>query len=313
MPGSNDDNIESVTVHGVGVAEHVADMAPGAEIHCIMVGDELDLENAADYMSANGISIANHSVGWVTASYYDDTGSINNIINDSRDVDGVFWTVSAGNSANRHWRGVGWQDDDNDGWYNFTPSDEAMSLTSASSTIQTFLNWDQYGNSVTDLDFYIFDKNLTIVASSEAPQTGVQQPAESIAATYDSALAPYGLAIRHFAGPTANLDMTIFSFNNNLQYADAASSLMDPANAHGAYTVAAIDQQNWNLPNPPAESFSSKGPTNDGRQKPDITGPDGTSSASYGFQGSFGTSLQLADNGRCSCSYSGRRPHTSCE
>ena len=65
LPGSFDDNLETGTEHGVGVAEHVADMAPGAEIHCILVGDEVDLENAADYMAANGIHIGNHSVGWV--------------------------------------------------------------------------------------------------------------------------------------------------------------------------------------------------------------------------------------------------------
>jgi hypothetical protein len=35
--------IEAGTNHGVGVAEHVADMAPGARIHCIKVGDDVDL------------------------------------------------------------------------------------------------------------------------------------------------------------------------------------------------------------------------------------------------------------------------------
>ena len=107
---------------------------------------------------------------------------------------------------------------------------------------------------------------------------------------YFASLAPYGLAIQHFSGPTTDLDMTVFSFSNNLEYAVPASSLMDPANAHGAYSVAAVYQVDWTLPNPPAESFSSQGPTNDGRQKPDITAPDGTTSASYGLS-SFGTSF----------------------
>jgi hypothetical protein len=45
------------------------DMAPGAQLYCIKVDDELDLENAAAYCRDNGIRIANHSVGWVNASY----------------------------------------------------------------------------------------------------------------------------------------------------------------------------------------------------------------------------------------------------
>ncbi len=68
LPGSNDDNIESGTAHGVGVSEHLVDMAPGVTLYCIMVGDELDLENAADYIRDEGIKVANHSVGWVNAT-----------------------------------------------------------------------------------------------------------------------------------------------------------------------------------------------------------------------------------------------------
>ena len=182
LPGTNDDNIESQTKHGVGVAEHAADMAPDAQIYCLMVGDEVDLQNAADYVRDNGIAIANHSVAWVNASYYDDTGPINDIINTSRDVDGVFWTVAAGNQANRHWRSISWQDDGNN-WFNFTPEDEVMTLTTSSTQIQVFLNWDQYGNSVTDLDLYLFDKNLNLVASSVGVQNGPQDPAEAIGVT----------------------------------------------------------------------------------------------------------------------------------
>jgi hypothetical protein len=45
------------------------------------------------------------------------------------------------------------------------------------------------------------------------------------------------------------------------------------------------------LPAPPPEPFSSQGPTNDGRWKPNLTGPDGTTSLTYGPQGSYGTSF----------------------
>ena len=83
--------------------------------------------------------------------------------------------------------------------------------------------------------------------------------------------------------------MTIFSFYHDLEYAIPGNAFMEPADAHGAFTVGAIYQGNYNLPDPPPESFSSHGPTNDGRMKPDITAPDGTQSYTYGA--SYGTSF----------------------
>jgi hypothetical protein len=282
--------LEADTSHGTGVAEHVADMAPGAEIHCLKVGDEVDLQNAADYCAANGIRVANHSVGWVNSSYYDDSGPINAIVNESRDADGVFWCVAAGNDRTAHWRG-GWSDPDADNKLNFTAADELMDLTTASSVGYVFLNWNQYGNSLTDLDLYVRNKNNTVVAQSAGSQTGTQDPAEAVAFNYNPNLAPYRIEVRWYSGPKTGLDLTIFSFYNDLEHAVGSSSLMDPADAHGAFSVAAIDRAVYALASPPAEPFSSMGPTNDGRPKPDLAAPDGTSSQTYGTDASYGTSF----------------------
>lgn len=282
--------IEADTAHGVAVAEHVYDMAPGATIYCLKVGDEVDLEQAASYIASEGIAVANHSVGWVLASYYDDSGPINTIINTSRDGAGVFWAVAAGNDANQHWRGT-WQDADGDGILDFAGTDERLGLTSGSSLVSLFLNWNQYGNSLTDLNLYVLDARGRVVAASTATQTGSQEPSEAVAFRYSARNAPYSVEVRHRSGPTTGLDLTLFSFYNTLEYAVAAGSLMDPADAHGAFAAAAIDQADWRLAEPPAESYSSQGPTNDGRQKPDITAPDGTSSWTYGTVASYGTSF----------------------
>src|SRR5262245_52374240 len=159
-------------------------MAPGVVLYAIKVGDEVDLQNAADYVAANGIAVVNHSGNWVNASYYDDTGPINDIINESHDVDGVFWAVASGNHAKAHWRGS-WSDPDADNRLNFTASDEGMGLVGVSASLLIFLNWNQYGNSVTDLDLYVLDKNGVIVASSDAVQTGPESPTEAVIHTYN--------------------------------------------------------------------------------------------------------------------------------
>ncbi|MBN1886321.1 MAG: S8 family serine peptidase [Candidatus Krumholzibacteriota bacterium] len=281
-------DISGFTVHGTGVAEHVMDMAPGAELYCILVEDEVDLENAADFIRENGIHVANHSVGWVLASYYDDTGPIAGIVNRSRDVDGIFWAVAAGNDAQTHWRGD-WYDADEDDTLEFAVGDEDLAIIGTAPTIQLFLNWNQYGDSRTDLDLYVLDNAGRVVAAGGSAQTGPQPPAEAVAFTWVSSEAPYSIRVHRYAGPTGDLDMTIFSFNHRLEHAVASSSLMEPADAHGAFSVGAIYRGVYDDPDPPLEAYSSRGPTNDGRLKPDIVAPDGTTSVTYGS--SFGTSF----------------------
>jgi len=282
--------LETGSVHGTGVAEHVADMAPAAQLYLIKVGDQLDLQNAVDYLRTHSVRIANHSVGWVNASYYDGTGFFSNLIDRSRNVDGVFWVVSAGNSARRHWRGA-WKDANNNGWLEFAGSDEGLGLTTASARPCIYLNWNQYGNSVTNLDLYIRRANGTTAASSTNAQGGTRRPAESVCFNYVSGDAPYTVAVKRVAGTTTGLDLTIHSFHNELEHKVPTSAFMDPAAARGAFTIGAVNQSIWNQSSPAPEPFSSRGPTNDGRIKPDLAGPDGTTSLTYGTRGAYGTSF----------------------
>jgi hypothetical protein len=281
--------IESTTQHGAAVSEEVMDMAPGAQLYCLKIGDEVDLQNAAAYLRTNGIHIANHSVAWVLASYYDDTGPINTIINASHDNDGVFWSVASGNFAQQHWRGK-WSGD-GQGRLFFAPNQTALNLGLVDGTITLFLNWNQYGNSVTNLDLYVFDRNGTVAASSTGLQNGPQAPSESVSFSYNSSLAPYTAEVLWVSGPTNGLDVTLFSFDNTLGPATASSSMMDPADAHGAVAVGAIPESNYAAASPALESYSSLGPTTDGRTKPDFCAPDGTSTHTYGTLSSYGTSF----------------------
>jgi len=273
--------LESGTVHGTGVAEHVIDMAPGVELYCLRVSDQMDLENAADYIRTKGIQIANHSVAWVLASYYDDSGPINTIINDSHDLDGVFWTVSSGNAARQHWRG-NWLDEDGDDLLEFSGTDEDMGLANKAGTVTVFLNWNQYGIiNKTDLDLSVYDKNSNVVAASIIRQSRFNDPVEFVSFTFQSSAAPYQVQVERVSGSTSNLDITLFSFDHDFEHPVASSSLMDPASAHGAFTVGAVNYTVWQNPNPAIRGYSSEGPSTDGRQKPDLVAPDGTASLTY--------------------------------
>ena len=274
-------SVESGTKHGTGVAEHVLDMAPGVELHCLKVGDSVDLQNAAEYLADYNIDIANHSVSWVNASYYDGTGPINAIVNDSGTSDGVFWTVASGNSAKEHWRGT-WLDTDGDNVLEFEAGDEELGLTGSGSSIHLFLNWNQYGvNNKADLNLYLIDKAGTIVESSTTNQSRFNNPSEEIAYYYSSSQAPYHVRVVVAGGSASGLDVTLFSFNHAFDGSVASSSQMDPANATGAFSVGAVSRSNWQKSSPSIRSYSSRGPTTDGRTKPELVAPDGTSSAAY--------------------------------
>jgi uncharacterized repeat protein (TIGR02543 family) len=297
LPGTHDNPIDDpgVTPHGVAIAEQVMDMAPGAKLYCMMVTDALDFQNAVDTVRAKNIRIVNHSVGWTNFGYYDDTGFIDSLVNVSHDKDSVFWTVAAGNEAQRHWRGK-WSDTDNDSLLEFQSGAESMQITGSlpdNSTMAVYLSWNQFKNPQTDLDMFIYDKNNNPIDSSVFVQPAYE-PAEYVFFPYSSSEAPYNIKVRKRSGPVSadTFDMTIFSPVADLEPAISVSrsSMMCPADAHGACAVASVSTNSWTLSNPSIEPFSSRGPTNDGRMKPDISAPDSTSTWTYSGQRIRGTS-----------------------
>jgi hypothetical protein len=102
---------------------------------------------------------------------------------------------------------------------------------------------------------------------------------------------PYTLGVHRFSGPTAQLDLSLVSSEAAVSGVDQvpASSMTDPAVAHGAFAVGAIDQAVWSIAAPYLENFSSRGPTTDGRPKPEIVAPDRT--ATYAYGAALGTSF----------------------
>ena len=277
--------IEANSDHGTGVAEIVYDMAPQAQLYLIKIEDEGDLKNAKDYCILKGVDIVNHSVGWVN-NFTDGRGVVCNIANDAK-ANGILWVNAAGNGAKRHYQDF-FVDDDNDDWHEFTPGDETNEIILTwPSDIYVFLTWNSWPATDQDYDLYLLDDNLEVLASSTTWQIGTQPPTETIyylnapAGTYHIAVEKYN------ASGAQELKIFITSYQD-LEHQTAAHSLMAPADASGAMAVAAINQANWITG--PQENFSSQGPTNDGRTKPDISGPDGVSTFTYGPASFYGTS-----------------------
>jgi len=167
----------------------------------------------------------------------------------------------------------------------------------AEAAVSVFLIWnDPLGASNNDYDLFLLRKGIfgclnfpDVVAWSIAPQNGTQDPVEAILGYINNTGAEDDFCIliqnsQNTAG-VRNFDMFVLSApplvptRENHNYNTVRSSVPAEADAGGSpvsvISVGAIDQAepgNVNI-----EPFSSNGPTQDGRLKPDVTGIDGVS------------------------------------
>lgn len=284
------------TNHGTNVAEIVHDMAPGAYLYLAKVNSLLEMQTALNDMIAVGVKVINHSVGWFGAAFYDGTGPVCDIT-DNADISGIIWANSAGNARLDHYLGT-FSDADSDLRHEFAGGQNYNTFTlSAGNTYTLVLNWDAYPTTSIDYDLFIYDGNPnaggTMVASSTNAQSGngpfqFPYPYETITYQAVSAVTHY-IVVTKEKTSTANLPLTLFSLDKSLTAQTTASSLSQPADCTSALTVAAAQL------NDAPEYFSSEGPTVDGRNKPDITGPDRVStSLSSSFAGTSASSPHVA-------------------
>ena len=281
-------------VHGTACAEIIYDVAPEAELYLYKVGDMVDLENAKDRCIREGIDIINHSMGWFGTGIGDGRGAACDIVNDAAD-NGILWVNSAGNDAKSHYDGF-WFDSDDDGWQNFSGDDEVLAFEAKEGEeIRVFLTWNDWPNSRQNYDLYLSFVNssgdIELVAESTDRQNifgGV--PVESI--EYEAERSgEYGIIIRSEDARPRRLK--IWSLNHDFEeYSVAENSIGSPADARGAMSVGAVHYDYYNLGR--IADYSSRGPTTDGRFKPELVAPSGVSTVSYGesedFYGYTGTS-----------------------
>jgi len=263
--------------HGTAVAEIVYDIAPDADLYLIKIADEVDLDLAVTYCLTNGIDIINHSLGWYNTNFYDGTGTIADIA--QRAISGgILWVNAAGNSAGNHWEGT-FSDGNSDGWLD----QDVTFYATAGSPVVLFLTWNEWPQSSTDYDLYLFDPSSTLVASSTKHQTGTEEPTESIQLTATAS----GLYTVRIQG-TGTRPLELFNLYQTVSPLIAASSILAPANAANVIAVGAVDHSLYTTG--PIQPYSSQGPSNDGRTKPDLVAPDNVATGTSPYAPFPGTS-----------------------
>ncbi|MCJ7541261.1 MAG: S8 family serine peptidase, partial [Desulfobacterales bacterium] len=268
-------------IHGTAVAEIVYDMAPDATLYLIKVTDGMDLEDAKNFAINNGIRIINMSLVVPNTNFYDGecwsfSGFSNPVCTaDDAYANNILWVNAAGNEAQRHYEADFTDELGGDSFH-----DETISISvNSDEKIDLYLTWDAWPTTDQDYDLYLSDSSNTLIIKSDSRQTGSQPPTENINANVPQGI--YYLKIYNFSAGSNRLEL--YSINYNLSPSVASSSLLGPADAAGAMAVGAINQAVWDAAGGSQELFSSQGPTNDGRIKPDIMGPDNVSTYVNGF------------------------------
>lgn len=270
-------------VHGTACAEIVHAMAPNAELYLAHYnGSEVGMGQAVEWLLEQGVQIISHSATGMVAPM-DGSGSQARLVDDVF-AQGVIWVNASGNYADEHYRTT-FVDQDGDGQHEFPNGTQFMTYKPPKQDAMVILNWDDWTDGQQNLDLYVYDKQSILVASSQNAQAGQagDEPFEFIRMRQPEADQYY--IVIQAQQLTRSVTFDLYAPDGELEFTTAAYSLGTPADAAGSLSVGAIE---WNSND--LETFSSQGPTNDERLKPDITAPDDVSTASYAPRSFAGTS-----------------------
>ena len=275
--------------HGTACAEIVYDVAPEAELYLYKVEDIVDLENAKDRCIENGVAIVNYSATWVNEGFGDGRGLICDIVNDAAD-NGILWVNAVGNYAQKHYAGF-WRDSDADNRHNFAEGDDMVNFVDeieVGKAIRVTLTWDDWPITTQDYDLYLYYQdqsgNIQEVDRSTDVQGDGGAPVEFIE-YFAGRAGTYGISVVR-VGEAQPKNFRVWSWHHDIEYPVPASSLGIPSDARGALSVGAIQYDQWDLGT--LANYSSRGPTADGRIKPDLVAPSGVTTVSYGVDRLFG-------------------------
>jgi len=308
--GSITCGVSSGNSHGTAVAQTVVSMAPNVNLLLYVIGNSVDFNNAMQDAIDNGADIISISLGFPTLGGDGSTpfghffragkSPVANKV-DLAQTAGILVTVSAGNAGMSHWSGdyqvnlvlpqdIGFGELSN--YQSVHQFNSGFGLQTACLNVIDFgdshiISWNDWVLSTNDYDLYLYDQNmLNQIGGSfsfQSPPNG-NIPLEEI---------PSGTPV----GPACLVLLSWLSSENHFFHINVQDNLVDPpsqlrlgsigtpADAKGALSVGAIDVLTDIL-----EDFSSWGPNDDGRPKPEICAPDNTFNHQSGLNPFLGTS-----------------------
>lgn len=287
---------DDATAHGTAVSEIVHQMAPRATLYLYCIDDNVGFSAAASQIVAAGdIKIVNSSLVFTAETRGDGHGPLTSserAVKTAREA-GVLWIQSSGNGAQSHWSGA----------FVDTNFDQLVDLQNSASqadevaldpgaTGNVVLSWDQWPASSLPVTLAIskYNNNNTQLGQTQYLDHVPGEPPVlemQISNTPDDPDYTGGVnGIRYFdmvilinnAAPAVRYHLYYGGevYPSHLSGVDpvraATGSVLEPASSPWALAVGAAFRGDNSL-----EPFSSRGPTIDGRVKPDLIGYDGVS------------------------------------
>ena len=286
----NDDK-KDVSKHGTAITEQILGIVPDAKCYLIAIETGENLEKAVDYAIKKRVDII-HMSGSFFIGPHDGTGYICEIVNKAEE-NGIFFVNSAGNYAKKHWQGI-FSDTDRDGFneFNENPIVEKLRIgdnITNGTPIEITLTWDDWTKAENDYDMYLINSSGWIFGVSENYQNETKLPVETIKGIVNSEKTSdtYYILIRKYKADRDDVHLELYSYYQEIEprFQVPESSLSIPADSSKVIAVGAVDS------NDIIEPFSSRGPTNDGRIKPDFVAPNRVSTNTYGKTNGIGTSF----------------------
>lgn len=266
------------TPHGSAVAEIIHDIAPEASLLLVQFSTETEFLAALDVVVAAGVDIVNASIGFDNVWPADGSSVVSAAVTAMVAEHGVLWVAAAGNEGLRYQRGTLHRAGD----AILVGERAALALKGSRPTVR--LRWSEpMGAASVDLWVQLTDADGQDCGRSEVLQDGDDDPTEVVASTCEGGPLFASLS----APPDADVDgLTAWLYApQGWQDVTATSATLTlPADADGAIAVGACSLVEG------APGFSSRGPTEDGRMKPELCAPHGVSTASLGTAGLSGTS-----------------------
>ena len=190
---------------------------------------------------------------------------------------GILLVVASGNDGLSHWQGR-FHDPNSDRRHDFTVTDDSISFEAYEGEyLDIVLRWDNPCQpSTNDYSLILYDDDGCVVAESDY-DNALDGPVEELfdEIPYDGI---YHLVIEKAPlAQSVDLDL-VWANGPQLEHAVAAGSIsyFEPAVSPSVLTVGSVYWQSLQL-----EETSSRGPTKDGRIKPDLVAPTCVETVSY--------------------------------
>lgn len=279
-------------VHGTACAEIIHDVAPDAKLVLAQAGPgngsgatDAEVLAAARWLEAQGVDIISGSFGGIYSAN-DGSDDIDQMIDAMTQRDKL-WVMSAGNEGDDHWGGDV-RDDNRNGFVDIpgSPDGDVLVLEKRNrGPLQVLVKWSDWPGQARpgdpqDLDLVLVqvlpDGNGRVVADVRRPRSSTEiEPIDGVsrndfdAGTYALVLLPSRV--------TRPLKAHVFVSGARLVNGNASGSIASPGSARQALTVGAVHARTGKL-----EGYSSQGPTDDERVKPEIVAPANVTSVAYG-------------------------------